>query len=131
VANYDEKRQYKRVPDAFIVTFQLKSPRAIVLQAGNQEYDAIALDVSEGGVGVDSGQEIPVGAEVLMRFRILNELSVSDNDRRREIVVEGESRYCRSTDPTNYRVGLLFKNLTEDDRAFLARYVKDQLLGKY
>jgi len=128
MSGFEDKRKYRRIPDSFIVTYTLKSPRQVLLES--EEYDAIALDVSEGGVSVDSGREIPVGSGATLRFRVLNDRATFECDKRREIVAQGETSYCLPTDLRNYRIGFPFKNISDEDRAFLARYIQDQSLAK-
>lgn len=129
-ANKD-RRKFKRAADVLIVTYRLKSPFEVVLQKGDWKYAAVALDISEGGVGIDVGQEIPSGTEVLLRFEIVNEFLVPDWDKRRKFELDGECRYCEPTDKKSYRVGILFKKISAEDREFIATYVKDQSLKKY
>ncbi len=129
--SYEERRQHRRVPDSFLVAYRLLSTRAAAVRLDNNERDAIALDLSEGGLGLDAVDEIPVGAEITLRFKILNELSSTERDKRREFTLKAESRYCRLTQQNNYRVGLLFKDISEQDREFIATYVKDQQLSMW
>ena len=127
----EERRKYKRAEDIFIVTYRLKSPFEVALQVGDRDFAAVAVDIGEGGMGVDVMQEIPVGTQLRLKFEIENPVSVSPQNRRRRFELDGESRYCEVTPKQTYRVGCLFKSISVEDRAFIAEYVKDQALRKY
>ena len=127
----EERRKHKRATDVFIVTYRLKSPFDVDLTVGPKEYAAVAMDVGEGGLGVDVGQAIPVGTLAHLKFKIVNEVSASERHRQRLFDLDGESRHCRPLGEKNYRVGLVFKNVSPEESGFIATYVKDQALKKY
>ena len=62
----EERRKHKRASDIFIVTYRLASPFDVDLRVGPREYAAVAMDISEGGMGVDTGQAVAVSARVRM-----------------------------------------------------------------
>lgn len=126
-----ERRQFKRVDDLMIVTYRLRAPLEVSVRAGDRDFDAIMLDISEGGLGIDSKFEIPVGSEARLKFTIRNEITPLEHQRKRSIEVDGESRYCRPTLERSFRVGILFKGLSDGDRSCIAEYVNDLSLRKY
>ena len=131
MTNYEERRRYKRMGDSFIVTYRFVSPSQVAGISGAGEYSAVVKDVSEGGVGLNTDIEIPIGVELELKFKILNEHSPTERDRRREIAVRGETRHCRLVRKSDYHVGLLFKNISDPDREFIASYVHYQTLAQY
>ena len=131
MTNYEERRQFKRIADAFIVAYRFVSPSQAAGVTGPGEHEAVASDVSEGGVGLDIKWEIPSGVQLELRFKMFNEHSPTERGRRREIVVHSETRHCRLVSKSNYRVGILFKNLSDHDREFISNYVRDQTLAQY
>ena len=127
----EERRKHRRAADVFMVTYRLKSPFEVTVRTEEQDYAAVAMDIGEGGVGVNVDREISVGAQVRLQFRMFNEISASEKNRQRAFDLDGESRHCRIVGEKNYHVGILFKNASPEDRAFIASYVKDQALKKY
>ena len=115
----------------FIVTYRLRSPFDVDLTVGSREYAAVAMDVSEGGLGVDVGQAIPVGTQAHLKFKMVNEVSATEHNRQHMFSLDGESRYCRPMSEKSYRVGIVFKNISAEESSFIATYVKDQALRKY
>ena len=127
----EDRRKYKRVPDTFIVTYELRSPFEVDLRSGRREYAVVAMDISEGGMGVEISQPISAGAQVRLKFKMVNEVSASERSRQRTFDLEGEARYCQNAKEKSYRAGILFKSVSAEERAFIGAYVKDQALRKY
>ena len=126
-----ERRKHKRASDIFIVTYRLRSPFGVDLRTGGREYAAVALDIGEGGIGLDVGEEIHVGAQVQLKFEMVNRLAVSEKNRQRLFQLNGESRYCRPAQKNSFRVGILFENASSEESAFISEYVKDLSLSQY
>ena len=126
-----DRRKHRRAADVFIVTYRLRSPFAVTLEMKEKEYAAVAMDISEGGLGVDTPEELPSGAPVRLKFKMVNDLAASEQNRQRSFELDGESRYCRLVGEKSYRVGVLFKETTPEERVFIANYVRDQSLKKY
>ena len=82
--------------------------------------DAIAYDLSEGGLSLSTDYPLPIGTGVLLKFRLLNKPGVSDDDSARKFEVHAESRYCTRLPDKSYRVGLRFMALSVMDREFIA-----------
>ena len=125
-----ERRKHRRLPEIFIVTYHLKAPVALEITAEGKEFAGVGMDISESGLGVDITRPIAVGVLTKMKFRLVNSVSVSSEHRERAFHLEGECRYCELTPNQSYRVGILFKNATDQDRRFIGVYVKDQTLAK-
>ena len=124
----ENKRRHKRVSETFIITYRLKAPFNVKVVLGNTECAAVAIDISEGGLGLDSTYEIPVSAKVSLHFTLLNELAATEAERHRVFSLEGESRYCEPTPERGYRVGVHFTNITPEQKEHIAGFVRDQSL---
>lgn len=125
---FDDRRKHKRIPDSFPVMFRVRAPFAVSVQFGQRSLDAIARDISEGGVGLYAGHDLPAHSLVGLQFKIRNESAALEADRRRAFDIGGEVRYCAVTDEKCYRLGVLFTSIQEADRRFIAQYIKSQVL---
>ena len=125
-----ERRQHKRLSDVFMVAYRLKTPLDVVMISDGKELAAVAMDISEGGLGIDALQGLAVGSKVRMKFRLINEVAVSSKHLERSFTLDGECRYCEMSPKQSYRAGILFKNATDEDRGFIAVYIKDQTLAQ-
>jgi hypothetical protein len=119
-----ERRRYKRVPEAFPVMIAVRQPFEVRVLYSGYELDGIARDVGEGGIGILTSYDIPAGTLVGLRFRIVND-ERQDEYRYRAFSVDGDVRFS-NPDQKDHRLGVLFVNATEQDRRFIAEFVKDQ-----
>jgi len=126
----EDRRRHKRLPEIFIVTYHLKAPVALEITAEGKEFAGVGMDISESGLGVDIARPITVGGLAKMKFRLVNTVAILPQNRERSFSLEGECRYCELTPNQSYRVGILFKSASDDDRDFINTYVKDQTLAK-
>ena len=121
-----ERRQYKRIEDTFPVLYRIKSPFAVRVQLGEKEMDAVAQDISEGGAGIYSNHEVPLGTMVNLHFKILNDTAFLESERYRFFDLNGEVRYSILAKDRSYRLGILFSGTTGNDREYIAGYVRDK-----
>ena len=125
-----DRRRHKRLSEIFVVSYQLKAIVPMSAVSDGKEFAGVGVDISEAGLGIDLAEPITDSALVIMRFRLINDLSSSSAQRERLFRLEGECRYCEPTSKESFRAGLLFKGVTDEDRDFIAAYVKDQTLAK-
>jgi c-di-GMP-binding flagellar brake protein YcgR len=91
---------------------------------GNKVFDAIALDVSEGGMAILANYEIPASTLVTTKFMMVNEHALHDEDRFRSMEIPGEVRYSRPAQDRTYRLGIQFTGITAGQRDFIAHFIK-------
>ena len=120
-----ERRKFKRVEASFTVFYTVNSPIDVRMSFGDREVDALALDISEGGMAILTDFDIPALAIIAIRFTMLDYKAVSAENRTRSIVVQGEVRYnIFMAKEKAYRLGIKFIGLSADDRNFIANFVK-------
>ena len=124
----EERRKHPRLSDIFIVTYHLKTPLFMEMAAEGREFAGVGMDLCEAGLGADVARPIAVGVLVKMKFRLVNSIAILFEHQERNFQLEGECRYCQLTPNQNYRVGISFKNATQEDVDFIGAYVKDQTL---
>ena len=118
-----ENRRHKRVPAAFAVVYTVESPFELRLEIGKREIDGIANDLSQSGLSLMTNYQIPTGAVITMRFKLLDKSAVMDEDRARKFELQGEARYSFFGKEKAYRVGIRFLNLLPADRDFIIRCI--------
>ncbi len=119
-----DKRKFKRTEASFSVMYRVQSPSNVNSEIKIKEVEAIAHDLSEGGLALWTDYEIPVGAVMKLQFKIYNEEAITENYRSRNFGLLAESRYSFRAKDGTYRIGLRFMNLSEADQDFIAQYVK-------
>ena len=125
-----DRRQHKRAEDTFIVTYKLTIPLPVIMSTDSDEYPAVAMDVSEGGIGLDVDRPLTPETAVHLRFELANDVAATENYRRRSFKLDGQIRHCTLRDRQLYRVGVLFLKSTPEERDFISTYIKDLALLK-
>lgn len=119
-----EKRKFKRVKVSFTVVYEVNSPLSVRMKVNNKEVNAIALDLSEGGIAVLTSYDIPKSTSVKVKFIIFNENAINNEKRSRSIEVKGDVRYSNLTKEKAFRIGICFVDISSEDRIFIADFVK-------
>ena len=109
----NNRRVFKRVPTSFLLTFNLNA----------RPVDAVAQDISEGGLCVFSPHELPEGSRLNLKFKIFNDAEPVESQQVRQLEVQGKVRYSILED-ADYRMGIEFLNVPEADRRFIANFVE-------
>jgi c-di-GMP-binding flagellar brake protein YcgR len=122
-----ERRRFKRVEANFIVFYKVKSPLTVHMRFGDIEINALMLDISEGGMALLTDYDVPALSIVTVRFIMLDDNVHNVESRTRSIEVKGEVRYnFLIEEKRTYRLGIQFIGLSDEDRNFIANFVKAQ-----
>lgn len=116
----DTRRSDKRGRASFVVTYRVIDPIEARLDFGEAERDAIAEDLSGGGLSLSTSNSIADGAIVAVKFRALNKNDVGGENSSQKFELRGEVRYSRhEKDNFSYRIGLRFSRLSEAEKKFI------------
>jgi len=119
-----EKRRFKRVRANFIVFYKVNSSLRFRLRIKDRDIEALAIDISEGGMAVYTDYDIPTADIVNAKFVIINDHGISAPDRTRAIMAGGAVRYNIFIEAKKtFRFGMQFANLSADDRTFISNFV--------
>lgn len=119
-----EKRKFKRIAVNFIVFYKVNFPLRVRIKIGNREVEALAVDISEGGMAVYTDREIPPVSVVNVKFIMMNDYAISPQDHTRSILVRGQVRYnILIEEKKTFRFGMQFMDLPVDDRLFISNFV--------
>lgn len=123
-----ERRQFQRTHEAAIIYYRIKSPVSVFLQYGGNEFNAVATDISQDGIGFFTGHEIPTGTVLGIRFSLLDMKASSSQDRIKSVEVTGEVRYIVFVPKEkSFRLGIHFVRLTDQDKAFITLFVQSRV----
>jgi c-di-GMP-binding flagellar brake protein YcgR len=118
-----ENREFQRTTVKFLVLYKVHAPVTVRLQVGDKLIDAIAVDLSAGGMAVLTNYAIPVDTVVNLDFTLLNEQETVDEHRCRTIQIQGQIRYSYLTKEKAYRLGIRFLDMSSDERNFIIKFV--------
>ncbi|MFH0838874.1 MAG: PilZ domain-containing protein [Candidatus Omnitrophota bacterium] len=122
-----ERRQFERIEVSFIVVYKVNTPLVVRIKVGDKWFDGIALDLSEGGMAILTNHELPSKTLVTVKFILINDRAISSAYKYRAMETEAEVCYARLTKGRGYRIGIRFTNAGEEERTFIARFVKAEL----
>ena len=118
-----ERRKFKRVKASFIVTYEIDKPLKLRMLIEEREANAVMLDLSEGGMSIVTEYKIPALTILLIKFTLIN-LSANDNNRIRTMEMTGEVSYNILAEEREYRMGICFTHIDEEDKCMIANFVK-------
>jgi c-di-GMP-binding flagellar brake protein YcgR len=117
-----DRRKFKRVPVSFLVFYKVNYPLEIRIKLGDKEINALATDISEDGMAIITNHEIPLGANITVKFTMTNEKSYTSQGQYKSITARGELRYSVE-EKKSYRLGIKFIGLDADSRSFISNFV--------
>ena len=123
--HYDgaERRKFKRLKANFIVIYRVDKPLEVVMVVGTREITALMLDMSEGGMAILTGYNIPMQTIIYLKFTLINPYVFTD-DRIRTMEITGEVRYNARLENNEYRLGIYFMRISDEDKAAIVSFVK-------
>lgn len=124
MANIQERRQDKRVNVRFTVSCEIyNSPRVVMVIGGKSLY-ALMIDLSEGGMAIETKYKLPVKSILFMKFTLINHFTNDDESRFREMDMAGEVKYRIPFEEKKHRVGIMFTKLAAEDKQAIGEFVK-------
>jgi len=119
-----ERRRHKRIRARFIVTYKVNEPLEVVLVINKREISALMLDLSESGMALVSGVDIPAQTIMLMNFTLINTAAFQESQKVRIMDIKGEVRYNLMISNKEHRLGIRFTRISDDDREAIASFVR-------
>ncbi len=121
-----ETRSGKRYPITANVRFSVDEPMAGGVKLGVPEASVkgVLIDINAQGCGLDSPYLIP--PNTMIRLEIDSTLFTEKfkHERRGPIMVTGSVRSCVMKSVGHYRLGVFFKEIKQEDVAFLDNFIK-------
>ncbi|MGE5279706.1 MAG: PilZ domain-containing protein [Deltaproteobacteria bacterium] len=115
-----DKRRFPRVALDVVLFFKVDRPPEVRLKIGDVTRTGFAVDISEVGISFLVDAEIPKGSEMEINFSLMIQKGKSER-----IAVKGVVVYCFPRSPKKtYRIGVLFTEVNDHDKALIGEYVK-------
>ena len=119
-----DRRRFQRLALNLSVNYRVEDPWYVRLKIGDQEIEATALNVSEGGMALVTDHNVPVSTLLFITF------SLFKADRHGEIVfftpvvTDGKVRSNLSYDRESFRLGIAFVRTGPQASSSLQRFIK-------
>jgi c-di-GMP-binding flagellar brake protein YcgR len=117
-----EKRKRRRLNVNFTLYYRIHKPIDVRMMVGNQEVNALMIDLSEGGMAIKTDFLIPVSTILLTKFTLIDD-TLDKNERVKPMDITGEVKYSVPTDSKENRLGIYFLKISREDRMAIASYV--------
>jgi c-di-GMP-binding flagellar brake protein YcgR len=109
---------------AFTLAYGIEEPYALRVSSGlTDDLDAVMLDLSDSGVAMITGLDLPRGTQLHIKFNFMN-LFLSGEARSRQMEIRGLVISRKELGNGSYRVGICFNNILEADKEAIRNFVK-------
>lgn len=118
----DERRRFRRARVSLTVVYRVNEPLSARMLTSDKEVKATIVDLSEGGMAVITNYPITAGTVLLIRFTLFK-VDKDDVSFYGPVEITGEVRYNILLDKDQYRLGIAFVKIEEQDRREIASFV--------
>ena len=123
----DKNDVNKRISDRLRVNlsivYRINKPITLRMMIGNKEIRTTMFDLSGGGLSILANRNIPAGALLLMKFTLFK-VETDDVSFYGPMEILGEVRYSKHLAGSEYRLGIAFKRIAEQDKTEIDNFVK-------
>jgi c-di-GMP-binding flagellar brake protein YcgR len=122
-----DKRRFKRLRVNLAVLFRIDKPLTVRLRVGNKEARATMVDLSPAGLSMLTTSNIPNGSVLLMKFTLFK-IENDDVSFYGPMEIIGEVRYNVPLTGKEYRLGISFKHISQQDKQEIAGFVQSRVM---
>jgi c-di-GMP-binding flagellar brake protein YcgR len=119
-----ERRKHKRLKIHLEVAYRIDRPPFARISIGENEIEALALDLSEGGIAILTEHDIPVTSLLSIELFLGNPPHKTGTKTYEAIKTKGKVRSNIVTEKGRHRLGISFEELEEEDRTKVANFVR-------
>lgn len=128
-ATNKERREFKRLKINITIVYRVNKPSHIKVLVGEEEVEAVTLDLSQGGMSILTKYDIPVLAILSIEFMIYNIDGLNKFRFYKSIKVIGEVRTNIPGENNDYRVGIIFTKIDQEDKLEIANFVQRRIIS--
>ncbi len=122
-----ERREFKRLKVNITIVYRVNKPSHIRVLIGEEEVEAVTLDLSQGGMSILTKYDIPVFAVLSIEFMIYNIDEFNKFRFYKSIKVIGEVRSNIPGENNDYRIGIVFTKIDPEDKLEIANFVRKRI----
>jgi c-di-GMP-binding flagellar brake protein YcgR len=118
------RRISQRQEVAFTLSYGVEKPYSLRVNLGlTDDLDGLMLDLSDSGVSMITKFDLPLGAQLHMKFNFMN-LFLSGQERSRRMEIAGEVVSHADLGNGDYRIGIRFNDISDQDREAIRYFIK-------
>lgn len=132
----EERRRFERFKINVFITFEIDKPthlRALIKDENGEELEeaeAVTLDLSEGGMAILTKYDIPPESLLSMEFMLYATEDKTKFTLYKSIKAKGEVKSSILLERDKHRLGVYFKEISEEDKDEIADFVKKGITPK-
>ncbi|MFA4992594.1 MAG: PilZ domain-containing protein [Candidatus Omnitrophota bacterium] len=118
-----DRRKSERIDAAFILTYNLEKSHTLRVSLGLVDsVDTVMINLSDLGMAIMTNYDIPAGAQLCIKFDLIN-MHLSGDERRRSMEIAGEvvSNFLLSGE--DRKIGIRFDKISEEDKKAIRNFV--------
>ena len=119
-----DRRRFQRLDVDITVLYRVDLPLSVRMLIGNQEIEAIMLNLSVGGIALVTKYNIPCATLLLMKFTLTSVNREGKVSLYGPIEVKGEVRSSAKWENSTYRLGISFSDIDHQNKFQIARFVQ-------
>ncbi|MDD5505711.1 MAG: PilZ domain-containing protein [Candidatus Omnitrophica bacterium] len=123
--NPDEKnrRKSERIDAAFTLTYNLEKSHTLRISLGLiDDIETVMINLSDLGMAIMTNYDIPLGAQLYIKFDLIN-MHLSSDERWRSMKITGEVVSNLLISGENRRIGIRFNGISEENKAAIRDFV--------
>lgn len=118
------RRRAERREVAFTLNYGVEKPYSLRVNLGlTDDLDALMLDLSDSGVAMITGVDLPQGTQLHIKFNFRN-LFLTGQERSRRMDIIGEVVSHADLGNGDYRIGICFNQISEADKEAIRVFIK-------
>lgn len=118
-----ERRRSERIDVAFTLTYSVEKSYTLRISLGLVDnVEAVMVNLSESGMAIITNYDIPKGAQLYIKFNLIN-MRLSGDDRWRFMKMAGEAVSNINMPERNHRIGIRFIRISDEDKAAINSFV--------
>jgi len=122
-SGYD-RRKYQRLDLNIVLLYRVNEPVTLRLQVGDKEVEATMLNLSEGGMGFITRYNIPLEAELFIRFTLTKMDKEGKITFHGPMKIVGKVRSNTLLERGEYRLGICFTKIALQDKQEIVSFIK-------
>jgi hypothetical protein len=126
-----ERRSSERLKADFSFFCQINKPWLVRLLIKGEEIEAVALNLSEGGMAISTDYDIRVGTVLLMNIMIYKQDILDKFKIYKTIKVQGKVISNVLDDTKKHRIGIIFRGVNQEGKKELFDFAKSKTKGRY
>ncbi len=120
IADWTEKRKYRRVPVCFHLRYSPEGARETEVSVGEEERQASIVNISEGGLAILTDRAVPEMTKLDLRFDLSRQDKTVSS-------ISAVGQVCHNLpllDRSRFHVGIEFIMIKDADRERIAQFVR-------